>query len=72
MACAVVTPVGEGSGLMLYSLCRPGHVKVMASDEWAHVVLMAALEHTDDTALLRKTLVPELLVRFMRCASPVS
>ncbi|BDA41597.1 Pumilio homolog 3 [Coccomyxa sp. Obi] len=38
-----------------------GHVKVMAIDEWAHVVLMAALEHTDDTALLRKTLVPELL-----------
>jgi hypothetical protein len=39
-----------------------GHVKVMATDEWAHVVLMAALEHTDDTALLRKTLLPELLV----------
>lgn len=40
-----------------------GHVKVMACDEWAHTVLMAALDHTDDTALLRKSIVPELLVR---------
>ncbi|KAK9908988.1 hypothetical protein WJX75_005639 [Coccomyxa subellipsoidea] len=38
-----------------------GHVKTMACDEWAHIVLMAALKHTDDTALLRKTLLPELL-----------
>lgn len=35
----------------------------MACDEWAHIVLMAALEHTDDTALLRKSVLPELLVR---------
>ena len=40
-----------------------GHVKVMAEDEWAHIVLIAALSFTDDTTLLRKTLVPELLVR---------
>ncbi len=42
-----------------------GHVKVMAEDEWAHIVLIAALSFTDDTALLRKTIVPELLVRSM-------
>lgn len=40
-----------------------GHVKVMAEDEWAHIVLVAALSFTDDTALLRKAIVPELLVR---------
>ena len=39
-----------------------GHVKVMAEDEWAHVVLLAALKFTDDTALLKKFIVPELLV----------
>ena len=42
-----------------------GHVKVMAEDEWAHIVLIAALSFTDDTALLKKALVPELLVRSM-------
>ena len=42
-----------------------GHVKVMAEDEWAHIVLVAALSFTDDTALLKKALVPELLVRSM-------
>ena len=42
-------------------------MKTMACDEWAHIVLMAALKHTDDTALLRKTLLPELLVRCMQC-----
>ena len=42
-----------------------GHVKVMAEDEWAHIVLIAALSFTDDTALLRKAIVPELLVRSM-------
>ena len=46
-----------------------GHVKVMAEDEWAHIVLIAALSFTDDTALLRKSLVPELLVRAMHEAS---
>ena len=39
-----------------------GHVKVMAEDEWAHIVLLAALSFTDDTALLKKSIVPELLV----------
>ncbi|KAK9786572.1 hypothetical protein WJX73_000347 [Symbiochloris irregularis] len=38
-----------------------GHVKTMATDDWAHIVLMAALSHTDDTALLLKAIVPELL-----------
>ena len=42
-----------------------GHVKVMAEDEWAHIVLVAALSFTDDTALLKKAIVPELLVRSM-------
>ena len=41
-----------------------GHVKVMAEDEWAHIVLLAALSFTDDTALLKKSIVPELLVWF--------
>lgn len=35
----------------------------MATDDWAHTVLMAALSVTDDTALLQKCLVPELVVR---------
>ena len=32
-------------------------------DSWAHLVLMAALERVDDTALLRKHIVAELMVR---------
>ncbi len=48
---------------MLKQLHGAGHVKVMAGDEWAHIVLIAALSFTDDTTLLRKTIVPELLVR---------
>ena len=35
----------------------------IARDGWAHVVLMAALTFTDDTALLRKYILPDLLVR---------
>jgi hypothetical protein len=42
-----------------------GHVKVMAEDEWAHIVLVAALSFTDDTALLKKAIVPELLVQIV-------
>jgi hypothetical protein len=34
----------------------------MAKDSWAHLVLMAALERVDDTALLRKYIVKELMV----------
>ena len=34
----------------------------MAKDEWAHVVLIAALAHTDDTALLAKVILPEVVV----------
>jgi len=38
-------------------------VRTMAMDSWAHLVLMAALERVDDTALLRKHIVAELMVR---------
>lgn len=34
----------------------------MSEDEWAHIVLVAALSFTDDTALIKKVMVPELLV----------
>ena len=54
--------VGMRVHLLTCAIC-PGHVKVMAMDEWAHVVLIAALAFTDDTALLSKTLVPEIVVR---------
>ena len=37
----------------------------MAEDEWAHIVLVAALSFTDDTALLKKAMVPELLVQIV-------
>ena len=47
---------------LLRLLAGTGHVKVMAEDEWAHIVLLAALSFTDDTALLKKSVVPELLV----------
>ena len=42
---------------------RAGHVRTMMEDEWAHVALLSALTHVDDTALLAKTLVPDILVR---------
>ena len=42
----------------------PGHVKTMARDEWAHLVLMTALDRVDDTALLRKYIIAELMVGF--------
>ena len=37
----------------------------MARDEWAHLVLMTALDRVDDTALLRKYIIAELLVRYL-------
>ena len=40
----------------------------MAEDEWAHIVLIAALSFTDDTALLKKSIVPELLVQLLLSA----
>lgn len=40
----------------------------MAEDDWAHIVLIAALSFTDDTALLKKAIVPELLVRLLLSA----
>ena len=52
-----------GEAPLLTQVHGAGHVKVMAEDEWAHIVLVAALSFTDDTTLLRKTIVPELLVR---------
>jgi len=50
---------------VLKRLSAAGHVKTMAEDEWAHIVLIAALTFTDDTALLKKSIVPELLVRLL-------
>ena len=44
----------------------------IAKDGWAHVVLMAALTFTDDTALLRKYILQDLLVRCMHVLSLTS
>jgi len=44
-----------------------GHVVRMATNEWAHAPLCAALAVVDDTALLAKCVVPELKAR-SRCA----
>ena len=35
----------------------------MMEDEWAHIALLSALTHVDDTALLAKTLLPAVVVR---------
>ena len=51
---------------------RAGHVRTMAKDSWAHLVLMAALERVDDTALLRKHIVTELMVRLLSPHSTVA
>ena len=40
-----------------------GHVVRMATNEWAHAPLCAALAVVDDTALLAKCVVPELKAR---------
>lgn len=40
----------------------------MASDQWAHLVLISALSRVDDTALLRKHIISELQVRFLLCS----
>lgn len=37
-----------------------GHVKTMATDQWAHLVLITALTRVDDTALLRKHVISDL------------
>ena len=37
------------------------HVHRLVTDEWGHTVLMTLLSMTDDTALLKKTLGPELV-----------
>lgn len=34
----------------------------MMEDEWAHVALLSAATHVDDTALLAKTLLPAIVV----------
>jgi pumilio homology domain family member 6 len=53
-------------GRMCYGVCScvvvasSGHVKTMASDQWAHLVLITALTRVDDTALLRKHVVSDL------------
>ena len=39
------------------------HVKSMATDQYAHLVLVTALSRVDDTALLRKNIITELQVR---------
>lgn len=39
-----------------------GQVMKMALDEWAHVVLVCVLDTVDDTALLKKHILPELQV----------
>ena len=44
----------------------------MALDSWAHLVLMAALERVDDTALLRKHVVAELMVRLATRQAPLA
>ena len=56
----------RGARLLTPVTC-PGHVKVMAMDEWAHIVLIAALAFTDDTALLSKSIVPEIVVSTSIC-----
>ncbi len=38
------------------------HVKSMATDQYAHLVLVTALSRVDDTALLRKNIITELQV----------
>ena len=58
--------------LLRWLLAGIGHVKVMSEDEWAHIVLLAALTFTDDTALLKKSIVPELLVRCSSCLPCIS
>lgn len=42
-------------------LCA-AHVKSMATDQYAHLVLITSLSRVDDTALLRKNIVTELQV----------
>ena len=60
----------QGKGI-IYMPGAAGHVKTMAMDSWAHLVLMAALERVDDTALLRKHIVAELMVRFLSQHPPL-
>lgn len=39
----------------------------MMEDEWAHVALLSALTHVDDTALLAKMLLPAVVVPQTPC-----
>ena len=39
-----------------------GQVMKMALDEWAHIVLICVLDKVDDTALLKKSILPEVQV----------
>ena len=41
-------------------VAHAGHVKTMATDQWAHLVLITALSRVDDTALLRKHVISDL------------
>lgn len=44
-----------------------GHVSTMATDEHAHLTLVTALRVVDDTALLCKSIVQEIVVRCLLC-----
>lgn len=58
-ACAVLA-YGTAKDRKQAVKAMQGHVKTMASDQWAHLVLLSALSRVDDTALLRKHIISEL------------
>ncbi|KAK9810029.1 hypothetical protein WJX72_003629 [[Myrmecia] bisecta] len=59
-ACAVIAYGGAKERKKAIKAMK-GHVKVMSEHEWGHSALIACLSRVDDTALLRKVLVAELV-----------
>jgi pumilio homology domain family member 6 len=47
-----------------------GHVKTMATDQCAHLVLITALSRVDDTALLRKHVISDLQASQLLLSTP--
>lgn len=64
LACDVIS-YGSAKDRKKAVKAMAGQVMKMALDEWAHVVLICTLDKVDDTALLKKTILPELQVRFV-------
>ena len=71
VACAVITygTAKDRKKAMKGLVTQEDNIIKMTRDEFGHVVLMCILDTVDDTALLKKQILPGLLVSYAKLAS---